>query len=87
MFVHGLGASWQSWLENIPEFARDHRVVAMDLPGFGYSEMPDHEISIEYYASWTFRLLDALGIDRPPWWATRWAASARPTWRSAAPSA
>ena len=38
MFVHGLGASWQSWLENIPEFARDHRVVAMDLPGFGYSD-------------------------------------------------
>ena len=22
VFVHGLGASWQSWLENIPEFAR-----------------------------------------------------------------
>ena len=33
VFVHGLGASWQSWLENLPEFARDHRVVAMDLPG------------------------------------------------------
>src|ERR671919_466306 len=41
VFIHGLGASWQSWLENIPEFARDHRVVAMDLPGFGYSKMPE----------------------------------------------
>ena len=45
VFVHGLGASWQSWLENIPEFARDHRVVAMDLPGFGYSEMPEPRTS------------------------------------------
>jgi pimeloyl-ACP methyl ester carboxylesterase len=63
VFLHGLGASWQSWLENIPEFARDHRVVAMDLPGFGYSEMPAGDISIEYYASWSFRLLDELGID------------------------
>ncbi|MGZ5362419.1 MAG: alpha/beta fold hydrolase [Solirubrobacterales bacterium] len=63
VFVHGLGASWQSWLENLPEFARDHRVVAMDLPGFGYSEMPEAEISIEFYAGWTFRLLDALGIE------------------------
>jgi pimeloyl-ACP methyl ester carboxylesterase len=63
VFLHGLGASWQSWLENIPEFARDHRVVAMDLPGFGYSELPDQDISIEYYANWTFRLLDVLGID------------------------
>lgn len=63
VFVHGLGASWQSWLENMPELARDHRVVAMDLPGFGYSEMPEGDISIEYYASWVFRLLDALGIE------------------------
>jgi len=63
VFVHGLGASWQSWLENIPEFARDHRVVAMDLPGFGCSDMPAEDISIEYYANWTFRLLDELGIE------------------------
>jgi pimeloyl-ACP methyl ester carboxylesterase len=63
VFVHGLGAAWQSWLENIPEFAHDHRVVAMDLPGFGCSERPDGDISIEYYANWVFRLLDELGID------------------------
>jgi len=64
IFVHGLGAAWQSWLENIPEFARDHRVVAMDLPGFGCSDLPKHDISIEYYADWTFRLLDELAIER-----------------------
>jgi pimeloyl-ACP methyl ester carboxylesterase len=63
LFVHGLGASWQSWLENMPEFARDHRVVAMDLPGFGYSAMPEQDISIEYYGQWTIRLMDALGIE------------------------
>jgi pimeloyl-ACP methyl ester carboxylesterase len=63
VFIHGLGASWQSWLENMPEFARDHRVIAMDLPGFGYSEMPPEDISIERYAAWTCTLLDALGIE------------------------
>ncbi|HSS58472.1 MAG TPA: alpha/beta hydrolase [Solirubrobacteraceae bacterium] len=63
VFVHGLGASWQSWLENMPDLARDHRVVAVDLPGFGYSEMPREDISIERYASWTCRLMDRLGID------------------------
>src|SRR5215210_1994840 len=63
VLIHGLGASWQSWLENIPDFAHDHRVVAMDLPGFGCSEMPEQDISIEYYAQWTFRFLDALGIE------------------------
>src|SRR5918911_1665544 len=35
VLVHGLGGNWQNWLENIPVIAREHRVVAMDLPGFG----------------------------------------------------
>ncbi len=63
VFIHGLGASWQSWLEQMPELASDHRVVAMDLPGFGYSEMPREDISIESYARWTVKLMDALGIE------------------------
>ena len=63
LFVHGLGASWQSWLEQLPEFAASHRVVAMDLPGFGYSESPSEDISIEYYARWTAEFMDVLGIE------------------------
>ena len=43
LFVHGLSGCWQNWLENIPYFARTHRVVALDLPGFGGSPMPDHQ--------------------------------------------
>ena len=63
VWVHGLGASWQCFLENLPEFARDHRVIAMDLPGFGRSEMPAWDISIEAYAKFVGRLLDSLGIE------------------------
>jgi len=63
LFVHGLGASWQSWLEQMPEFAASHRVVAMDLPGFGYSESPREDISIEYYARWTAQFMDLLGLE------------------------
>ena len=62
LWIHGLGASWQSWLENLPDFAQDHRVVAMDLPGFGYSAMPE-EISIEHYGRWTSTFMDLLGIE------------------------
>ena len=62
LLVHGLGAAWQCWVENIPEFARDHRVIAMDLPGFGWSEMPEGDISIEYYGQWLGRFADALGV-------------------------
>jgi pimeloyl-ACP methyl ester carboxylesterase len=63
MFVHGLSGCWQNWLENIPHFARDHRVIAVDLPGFGESEMPAEDISISGYADTLDTLLDVLEID------------------------
>jgi pimeloyl-ACP methyl ester carboxylesterase len=62
VFVHGLSGSWQNWLEQLPAFARDHRVIAMDLPGFGESEMPAEKISIAGYARWLDALLDELGV-------------------------
>jgi pimeloyl-ACP methyl ester carboxylesterase len=62
IFVHGLSGCWQNWLENIPEFARDHRVVAVDLPGFGESPMPREKITIPGYGRWLDRLFDVLGI-------------------------
>lgn len=63
LFVHGLSGRWQNWLENIPHFARTHRVVAVDLPGFGASPMPREPISIPGYARFLERLCDALSID------------------------
>ena len=39
LFIHGLGGIWQNWLLNIPAFMGTHRCVAIDLPGFGLSEM------------------------------------------------
>jgi 4,5:9,10-diseco-3-hydroxy-5,9,17-trioxoandrosta-1(10),2-diene-4-oate hydrolase len=63
VFVHGLSGSWQNWLEQLPVFARDHRVVAFDLPGFGASEMLPDDISISGYGRWLDALYDALGID------------------------
>jgi pimeloyl-ACP methyl ester carboxylesterase len=62
VFVHGLSGSWQNWLEQLPVLAREHRVVAMDLPGFGYSPMPREEISIAGYARLLDGLLDELEI-------------------------
>jgi pimeloyl-ACP methyl ester carboxylesterase len=64
LFVHGLGGCWQNWLENIPHFARTHRVVALDLPGFGSSPMPPWEISIPAYGRFLRDFCERLGIDR-----------------------
>ena len=62
VFVHGLSGSWQNWLLQLPEFARDHRVIAVDLPGFGASPMPREKISISGYGRWLDRLLEVMDI-------------------------
>jgi pimeloyl-ACP methyl ester carboxylesterase len=64
VFIHGLSGCWQNWLENIPYFARTHRVIALDLPGFGDSPMPREKITISNYAGIVDELLDGLGIER-----------------------
>ena len=64
LFIHGLSGAWQNWLENIPHFARDHRVVALDLPGFGASPMPPWEISIPAYGRFLRDFCERIGIDR-----------------------
>ena len=63
IFIHGLSGCWQNWLEQIPLFARDHRVIAVDLPGFGHSEMPVEPISISGYADAIDELMEKLDID------------------------
>jgi pimeloyl-ACP methyl ester carboxylesterase len=63
LFVHGLSGSWQNWLEQLPVLAGKHRVIALDLPGFGHSPMPSERISISGYARLLDRLLDTLGIE------------------------
>jgi 4,5:9,10-diseco-3-hydroxy-5,9,17-trioxoandrosta-1(10),2-diene-4-oate hydrolase len=60
VFVHGLSGNWANWLEQLPVLARRHRVLALDLPGFGHSPMPSGEISIPAYA----RLLDGVLAER-----------------------
>jgi len=63
VFIHGLSGCWQNWLEQIPLFARDHRVIAIDLPGFGHSEMPVEEISISGYADAIDALMEQLDLE------------------------
>lgn len=63
VFVHGLSGSWTNWMEQLPIFAQERRVIAMDLPGFGFSPMPRERISISGYARILDGLFTALGLD------------------------
>jgi pimeloyl-ACP methyl ester carboxylesterase len=64
VLVHGLSGAWQNWLEQIPHFSDSHRVIALDLPGFGASPMPPWEISIPAYGRFLRDFCERLGIDR-----------------------
>jgi pimeloyl-ACP methyl ester carboxylesterase len=64
LFVHGLAGCWQNWLENLPYFARTHRAIAIDLPGFGASPNPSWKISMPNYGRLIDDFCERLGIDR-----------------------
>jgi pimeloyl-ACP methyl ester carboxylesterase len=43
LLLHGFGASTYTWRHVIPELAQTHRVIAVDLKGFGQSDKPFDE--------------------------------------------
>ncbi len=65
VLIHGLGGRWTNWLENIPQLAREHHVIALDLPGFGHSELPSQPISMAGYGRIVIELCATLGLERP----------------------
>jgi pimeloyl-ACP methyl ester carboxylesterase len=64
ILLHGLGATNASMLPTLVELAKDHRVIAPDLPGFGDSAKPIRRYHAPFYARWLMTLLDELGIER-----------------------
>jgi pimeloyl-ACP methyl ester carboxylesterase len=64
LFLHGLGGSWRNWLENLPHFARTHRAIALDLPGFGDSPMPSWKIDMAAYGRLVHDFCEKLEIER-----------------------
>lgn len=63
--VHGLGATKASFLPTVAALADHHRVIAMDLPGFGDSDKPlGAPYDAPYFARAIKALLDELEIER-----------------------
>jgi pimeloyl-ACP methyl ester carboxylesterase/putative sterol carrier protein len=63
--VHGLGATKASFLPTVAALAGAHRVIALDLPGFGDSGKPfAARYDARFFAESVVELLDALGLER-----------------------
>jgi pimeloyl-ACP methyl ester carboxylesterase len=64
LLVHGLGGSIESWTNNIGALSAQLRVVALDLPGFGYSDKPLMNYTIKFYSSFLARFIDKMQIQK-----------------------
>lgn len=64
LLVHGWPQHWYSWRSLMPLLADRHRVLAMDLRGFGWSEPTPRGYRKEELADDVAGVLDALEIDR-----------------------
>jgi pimeloyl-ACP methyl ester carboxylesterase len=65
VLIHGFASSLETWDAVIPALvANGHRVVALDLRGFGWTDRPPGDYSSEAQARLVLALMDRLGIDR-----------------------
>jgi pimeloyl-ACP methyl ester carboxylesterase len=64
VLIHGLGDQGSVWKSTIGPLAKEHRVIALDLIGFGHSDKPPFDYRPETLADFLDGFLRALHIDR-----------------------
>lgn len=64
LFVHGLGSNLSFWRETLDVFDDSHRVLALDLPGYGLSEKEDVPGTMPFFADIVTAFLDERGVDK-----------------------
>jgi pimeloyl-ACP methyl ester carboxylesterase len=64
LLIHGIGGDWRTWEPVLDGLARNHHVVAVDLPGHGGSAKGPGDYSLGALASVLRDLGGSLGIDR-----------------------
>jgi magnesium chelatase accessory protein len=62
LLLHGTGAATHSWRDVMPLLAKHHTVVAMDLPGHGFTKGSGKSPTLEGMATSVAALLDELKI-------------------------
>jgi pimeloyl-ACP methyl ester carboxylesterase len=56
VLIHGWTCNLDNWRDQIPDFAKRNRVIALDLPGHGQSDKPELTYSMDLFA----RAVDAV---------------------------
>ena len=64
VFVHGWTCDMSVWRLQVPEFARDRRVIVLDLPGHGGSDAPEIAYTMDLFARAVDSVLRDAGVSR-----------------------
>ncbi len=62
VLIHGIGGFAERWSTVIPLLSKKYRVIALDLPGYGYSDKPSIDYTPEFFSKFVFDFLDSIGI-------------------------
>ncbi|MGH2611757.1 MAG: alpha/beta fold hydrolase [Rhabdochlamydiaceae bacterium] len=62
LLIHGLGGSAERWLKIIPSLSPKYKVIAPDMIGFGHSDKPSVDYTIEFFGKFLSAFIDTLGL-------------------------
>ena len=62
VLIHGVGMRIEAWAPQIERLAEDFRVIAVDLPGHGFSAPLGQPPKLQNFVSWFETLLDELRL-------------------------
>ncbi|MEQ9322299.1 MAG: alpha/beta fold hydrolase [Polyangiaceae bacterium] len=75
VLLHGFASSLDAWETVTPRLVTSHRVIALDLKGFGWTDRPAGDYSPRAQAQLVLQLLDRLGVKRTAVVAHSWGSS------------
>lgn len=75
VLLHGFASSIENWLTVMPVLEQNHRVLAIDLKGFGWSDRPVGDYSPRAQARMLKALMDERGIEKAALVAHSWGSS------------
>jgi len=65
ILIHGMGSASTAWQTVVPELSKTYRVITVDLPGHGATELPSGlDMSPKALADYVFETMDSLEIEK-----------------------
>lgn len=75
VLLHGFASALETWTTVVPALARTHRVISLDLKGFGWTDRPEGDYSPAAQAQLVLGLMDARGVSEAAVVAHSWGSS------------